>query len=164
MIAFHWPITVITTLTIGGNAISESSNKIAPGWYLDQDIDPELTWNIYLNGFAFTDGAAVALAYEAGYMQPGAAVTPPEIALPEDIEQAVLDWMSYRYKNRPNVTTTQRRSSEGESAQTEIIDAPPNVLSVIERYTRERPSIDRRQEKRQEREARSPYAKQGKKR
>src|ERR1700723_235893 len=47
MIAFHWPVNSIATLSVGGVAITESSDKIAAGWYLDEDIDPERQWNIY---------------------------------------------------------------------------------------------------------------------
>lgn len=162
MIAFHWPIDMVTSLTIGGVTIAASADKIQNGYYLDQDIDPERIWNIYLNGYVFTDGSPIALNYGAGYMQPGS-VGAGEIALPEDIEQAVLDWCAYRYKERPNVGATQRRSVQGESAQTELIDAPPNVLQVIERYKRELPALDRRAEERAERMARPSFRSQGKK-
>ena len=164
MITFHWPIIVITSLAVAGLTISASSDKIANGFYVDEDIDPERIWNVYLNGSAFTDGAAVAIVYEAGYVQPGTAPSPPQIALPEDIEQAVLDWCSYRYKMRPNVGVMTRRSTEGESAQTELIDAPPNVLEVIERYCRTLPSTDRRAEEKEERVQRAvPRYPKGKK-
>lgn len=162
MIAFHWPINAITTLKVAGSAIAMSSDKIANGYYFDADIDPERIWNVYLNGYVFTDGAAVELAYLAGYVQPGGTVGTSEIALPEDIEQAVLDWCGYRYKQRPNVGVTQRRSTEGESAGIEIVDAPPNVLQVIERYTRCFPSIDRRAEEREERATRGAVKMAGK--
>lgn len=151
IIAYHWPITAVTSLKVAGASVPASTDKVAAGFYLDLDIDPERAWNIYLNGSTFADGAAVQIAYSAGYVQPGGEVTPPDIVLPEDIEQAVIDWCAYRYKDRPNVTATQRRSAQGESAQTELLDAPPNVLQVIERYKRELPCLDRRQEERQER-------------
>lgn len=153
MIAFHWPIVSVSSLEIAGSAVTESANKIAPGWYIDSDIDPERIWNLYLIGYCFTDGAAVALDYTAGYTQPGGE---GGIPLPEDIEQAVIDWCTYRYKERPNVGATARRSTEGDSVQTSLIDAPPNVLQVIERYTRELPSIDLRGEQREERLGRNP--------
>jgi hypothetical protein len=54
---------------------------------------------------------------------------------------------------RPNVGATSRRSTEGEASQIELIDAPPNVLEVIDRYTRKFPSIDRRGDEREERMA-----------
>jgi uncharacterized phiE125 gp8 family phage protein len=149
MIVFHWPINAIASLTVAGNALLASADKIAVGYYFDADIDPERIWNIYLNGYTFVDGAAVALDYTAGYVQPGGTVETGEIALPEDIEQAVIDWCAYRYKNRPNVGVTARRTTEGESSQIEQLDAPPNVLQVIERYKRRIPSVDRRYEEQQ---------------
>ena len=69
-----------------------------------------------------------------------------QVCLPSDIEQAVLDWCAYRYKERPNIGATTRRPTEGESVSTELIDASPNVLQVIERYKRALPSLDRRRD------------------
>jgi hypothetical protein len=155
MIAYHWPVISIATLTVGGSAIAASSDKIGNGWYIDEDIDPERIWNVYLNGYTFVDGLAVALDYTAGYVQPGQTVESGQIALPGDIEQAVIDWCTFRYKQRPNVSATQRRSTEGESTESPILDAPPNVLQVIERYKRCFPSIDRRADEREERMQRS---------
>lgn len=161
LIAFHWPIISVTSLAVGGSAITASADKVAAGYYFDLDIDPERNFNLYLNGFCFTDGAAVVLAYKAGYVQPGAPPGTGEIALPGDIEQGVIDWCGYRYKQRPNVATTQRRSTEGEQVGVEVVDAPPNVLEVIERYKRCFPSLDRREEERDERMTRGAKAGKG---
>lgn len=163
MIAYHWPIVTIASLAVGGLAVTQSSDKIANGWYIDQDIDPERQFEIYVNGYCFTDGAAIALGYTAGYVQPGGTPEEDEIALPEDIEQAVIDWCTYRYNERPNVSATERRSTEGESIETPLIDAPPNVISVIARYMRTLPSIDRRAEQREERMQRGGRSQRGKK-
>lgn len=137
MILYHWPINSITTLTVGGVAVSASSDRVAPGYYIDADIDPERIWELYLNGSVFTDGAVIQIAYSAGYA-----------TVPGDIEQAVIDWVVYRYKGRPNVGTSQRRSLEGrglgDTVDVEIVDAPPSTKSVIERYRRKVPSLDRR--------------------
>lgn len=157
MIAYHWPVCAVESLAIGGVTIGASADKIANGYYLDEDIDPERIWNVYLNGYCFTDGAAVSFDYEAGYVQPGESVGTGQFALPEDIEQAVIDWCAYRYKNRPNVGVTARRSVQGESSQPEQLDAPPNVLEVIERYKRCFPSIDRREDEREERMVKPSY-------
>jgi hypothetical protein len=155
LVLFHWPIASIDTLTIGGVTIPKSADKVAAGFYVDQDIDPERVWQIYLNGYTFLDGAAVQAGYSAGYVQPGQGLQGGQIALPADIEQAVIDWIGYRYKGRPNVGVTMRKSSEGESVQPEQVDAPPNVLQVIERYRRELPSVDRRGDDRAERMTRA---------
>ncbi len=151
MVLYHWPIVSVTTLKINGAAVAASADKIVAGYFLDQDIDPERIFSLWLaGGSSFTDGNSVQISYAAGYVQPGASapLTQGQIALPEDIEQAVIDWCAYRYKERPNVSATQRRSVQGESAQTELIDAPPNVLKVIDRYARSFPSLDRRQDER----------------
>ena len=154
MIAWHWPVIAISSLVVGALTITASADKIANGYYLDSDIDPERIWNIYLNGYAFTDRQPVKIAYSAGYVQPGTAPTTGQIALPEDIEQAVLDWCAYRYKERPNVAVTQRRTAQGETEHVELLDAPPNVLQVIQRYMRTLPCLDRRADEREERIAR----------
>jgi hypothetical protein len=146
---YHWPIVAVDLLKVATVAIPASADKIAVGYFFDQDIDPERIFNLYLIGSAFTDAAAVQIDYTAGYVQPGATPTGDEIALPNDIEQAVLDWCGYRYKQRPNVGVTQRRSTEGEQTGLEIVDAPPNVLQVIERYARCIPSVNRRLDERE---------------
>lgn len=143
MIAFHWPITEITSLIVGGVTISASADKIARGYYIDEDIDPERVWNIYLVGSSFTDGAAIRLEYSAGYE-----------TTPADIEQAVIEWSAYRYVGRQSVGVIEQKSTEGESEETQKVDAPENVLSVIDRYARKFPCLDRRQEEREERMAR----------
>jgi hypothetical protein len=142
MTLFHWPINEITTLTIGGTTVAASPDKIQPGYYVDEDIDPERVYQLYLIGQYFTDGAVVQIDYSAGY----------ETA-PEDIEQAVIDWVVYRYKGRPNAGATRRRSSEGEDVDVEQVDAPPTTLAVIDRYKRRLPSVNRRLDEAQQRMA-----------
>lgn len=149
LVLYHWPIVSVDSLKIGTEDLQPSADKVAAGWFLDEDIDPERIFNLWLaGGEYFTDGLPVQISYTAGYAGPSAEPGPTGIPLPGDIEQAVIDWCAYRYKERPNVTATQRRSVQGESAQTELLDAPPNVLKVIERYTRCFPSLDRRQDER----------------
>jgi hypothetical protein len=149
MVLYHWPITEITSLAVGSETIAVSADKVAEGYYIDSDIDPERVWNLWLaGGLSFADGQTIKIAYSAGYVQPGQMPVTGDIMLPEDIEQAVIDWCTYRYKERPNVSATARRSSDGDSEQTPLIDAPPNVLKVIERYKRTMPSLDRRQDER----------------
>jgi hypothetical protein len=151
LVLYHWPIAAVTTLTVGTETIAKSADKIAAGWFLDADIDPERRFDLWLaGGEYFTDGDNVKIAYLAGYVQPGVPVG-EGIALPEDIEQAVIDWCAYRYKERPNVGATNRRAAGGEASQTPLVDTPPNVLQVIERYKRKMPCLHRRDEERQDR-------------
>jgi hypothetical protein len=132
---FHWPITAVSALTIGGATVTASSDKILPGYYFDLDIDPERAFNLYLIGQSFTDGAPVKIQYSAGYA-----------AVPADIKQAVNDWVAYRYKQNPNLGQTQSRSTEGESVQQTQDDAPKTALACIDRYARCIPSVNRRKD------------------
>jgi hypothetical protein len=136
---YHWPITAVETLAIGGVAASASGDKVAPGYYFDDDIDPERAFNLYLNPpGCFTDGAAIQIAYTAGYT-----------AVPYDIAQAVADWVAYRYKQLPNLGAAQRKTTEGETVQQQQLDAPATALACIDRYMRRIPSISRRYDEEQ---------------
>lgn len=132
---FHWPISAVATLTIGGAAVTVSADKVAPGFYFDLDIDPERAYNLYLIGQCFTDAAVVKIGYTAGYA-----------TVPFDIKQAVNDWVAYRFKQNPNLGQTQSRSVEGESIQQTQEDAPKTALACIERYARCIPSVNRRKD------------------
>ncbi|MHB8303353.1 MAG: hypothetical protein ACYDC6_11030 [Acidobacteriaceae bacterium] len=140
MILRHWPITAVSSLTIGGVAIPPSTNQIAPGYYFDENLDPERCFELYLAQMHFTDGAPVVVNFAAGYA-----------TVPGDIEQAVIDWIVYRYKGRPNIGASQRKSMEGrgmgDTVDVEIVDAPPSTQAVIARYKRILPALDRRGER-----------------
>jgi hypothetical protein len=125
-------------LTVGGVAIPVSSDKIAPGYFFDQDIDPERSFNLYLIGQAFTDTAPVKIEYNAGYDD-----------APFDVSQAVAEWVAQRYKQRPNLGTVIQRGAEGESMQQSEAAAPANTLACIERYKRRIPSVSRRYDEEQ---------------
>lgn len=144
MTMYHWPITAIASVTVNSVSIPASPDKVQNGFYYDQDIDPERAWELYLVGSVFTDNKPAVIVYKAGYA-----------TVPGDIEQAVIDWIVYRYKGRPNVGATQRRTAEGETVSVEQVDAPPNVLQVIERYTRKFAPVNRRYEEQQQQGQRS---------
>lgn len=135
---YRWPILAITSLKIAGVAVSASADKMAAGYFIDDDIDPERTFNLYLSGRGFTDGAAIEIAYSAGYD-----------GVPGDINQAVIDWVVYRYKQSPNLGASQRKTVEGESVQQSQDDAPATTKACIERYRRCIPSVSRRRDEEQ---------------
>lgn len=140
MILRHWPITEVSTLSIAGVSVPASTDQIQPGYYFDTNLDPERCFELYLAQMTFSDGAPVVVKFTAGYA-----------TVPGDIEQAVIDWVVYRYKGRPNVGASQRKSMEGrglgDTVEVENIDAPLSTKAVIERYRRKIPSLDRRGER-----------------
>lgn len=123
----HWPVTAISNVTIAGTSIP--SGDI----FFDPTLDPEKTFIVYLTaGYAFTDGAAVSVAYTAGYA-----------AVPTDIAQAVLEWCTLRWKKKAVTGATQVRNIEGERADVDPSAIPPNTQRIIDLYKREWPSYTR---------------------
>lgn len=133
MVLRHWPVNSITTLTINGAAVEESTDQIEAGYYIDTDLDPERRWELYLaGGFSFTDATPIVVTYNAGYT-----------AVPADAAQAVIEWVAYRYKTQQWIGTTSAHV-QGESVQTQIAVMPPTVQAVINRYRRVYPGLDQK--------------------
>jgi len=131
----HWPINTITSITVAGVAIAASPDKVAAGYYIDDELDPERVSQIYLaGGEAFTDAAAVVISYNAGYA-----------TTPGDVEQAVVEWVAYRYRGRPGQGVSSQREAGGEHVTYDReAPMPPTTAAVAERYKRCWPSLDKR--------------------
>lgn len=134
----HKPINAITSVTIAGVAIPASPDKIQAGYYIDSDIDPELVDQLWVNG-GITDGAAVVVVYSAGYA-----------TAPADVSQVVTEWVADRYTDRTGTGKSSQRAAGGEhvSYEHEEDEIPPQVMRVIEKYQRTRPSVDKRKDDR----------------
>lgn len=134
----HWPINTVATLNVGAATIAVSSDKILPGYYFDDGLDPERLNELYLVGSVFTDGAAVKVAYNAGYA-----------TVPADVAQAVVEWVVARYKGRPGAQIASQREAGGEHVTYDReAPMPPTTAAVAERYKRCWPSLDKRNDDR----------------
>jgi hypothetical protein len=134
----HWPVTAITSLTVAGTAIAQSTAATVPGWYIEPNLDPERTNQLYLNNLVFTDLAQVIVNYLAGYE-----------ACPADIAQAVVEWVADRYRGRPADGVSSQRDAGGEHvAYSKELSMPATTAAVVERYRRTWPSLDKRNEDR----------------
>lgn len=134
----HSPINSIASLTVAGTAVQPSPDKIQAGWYIDAELDPEQRDQLYVNG-GLTDTAPVVIVYNAGYATP-----------PGDVAQAVTEWVADRYTDRTSSGKSSQRAAGGEHVSYEHEDdsIPPQVARVIEKYRRERPNLNRRQDDR----------------
>jgi hypothetical protein len=135
----HWPIAEIQSVNISGTAVVESPDKVAAGWYIDDDLDPERRNQLWMaGGSAFMDQASVVLTYTAGYA-----------SAPADVSQAVLEWVVERYKGRPGEGINSQREAGGEHVTYERSDAmPATTAQVVERYKREWPGLNKYREDR----------------
>ena len=128
----HWPVTEVSAVHISGTAVSASPDSVQAGWFLDTNQDPEKAFVLYYAGGYFRDGASVSVIYNAGY-----------VTVPDDIEQAVIEWVVLRYNLGPTSGQTQTRSSEGEHTDFDPDAMPPNTKRVIDAYTRTWPEYGR---------------------
>lgn len=131
----HWPITAISTITVSGTGVASSPDRVASGYYFEDELDPERVNQIYLaGGEVFTDLAPIAIAYTAGYATP-----------PLDVAQAVIDWIAARFRGRPGVAVNSQREAGGEHITYDKEAAmPATTAACAARYTRELPSLDKR--------------------
>lgn len=128
LITRHWPIVAVTSLSVGGVPVPTETSSSA-GWYIDEETDPERRYVVYMtNGGYFTDQAVIQIKYVAGYA-----------TTPQDVQQAVTEWVVYRYTKKMSPAQTQARGVEGERADFEEEAIPPNTQRVIQHYIREFP-------------------------
>ena len=113
----HWPLNSIDEVSIDGSSTD--------GFYIDEDLDPERRWESYLTDAVFPDRSVVEIQYNAGYT-----------AVPRDVEQANIDWVSYRFKARQWIGQASQALYQSLSTHTPETEIPLSVKRVIERYRR----------------------------
>lgn len=115
------PITAVASVSINGVAIPASTGYGVAGYAFDRQ-------SIVLTGYTFTRGLRnVSVTYTAGY-----ASTPPEI------EQAVIDMIALRYRERDRVGY-QSKSLAGETVTFYIGDMPKSTQTILDNWRKVRP-------------------------
>ena len=116
------PVTGVTSLAIDGVNIPASSPPPLGAGYLYDDI------SIYLVGHVFRRGQQnVTISYTAGY-----AATPPEV------EQACIELVALRYKERDRIGQVSKNLA-GEVVAFSQKDMPPSVQTLLDQYLNQVP-------------------------
>jgi len=118
----EWPITAISSLKVSGIVVPASVDGLLNGYAFDDR-------NIYLlpgsNVGVFSEGVRnVEVSYTAGYE-----------AIPEDIEQAAIEYCAKKYKDRARIGLT----SEGMAGQQTSFsqsDLTADTQANLKRYKR----------------------------
>jgi hypothetical protein len=122
----HWPINSIASVTLDGATVSASSDGSADGYYYDATEDPEYRNTLKLINISVVLGRSVVLVnYNAGYS-----------AVPKDAEQAVIEWVAYKYRSKDWIGQTSKSLNTGENAQVMTVRYPDSVAGVVKRYSR----------------------------
>lgn len=116
LLCANYPLTAVSAVVINGQNIPPSASVSVPGYYFD-------AYSIRLRGYSFAAGHGnVEISYTAGY-----ATTPPEI------EQAVIETIALRYKERDRIGHTSK-SVGGETVSFTIADFSPSVRTILNNY------------------------------
>lgn len=111
------PVSAVASVRIDGTLIPARPSVTSAGYSFDDML-------LYLDGYAFTRGNQnVQLQYTAGFA-----------ATPADLEQAVLEIIGHKYKERTRI------GEQSKVLNNETVaffrDVPPDSLRVIDRYMR----------------------------
>lgn len=111
-----WPVTAVASVTVDGRPIPAASDFHSPGYRFDDNA-------VVLQGYLFTRGRRnVALAYTAGYA-----------AIPAEIEQACIDLVALRFKERDRIGH-QSKSLAGETVTFFIGELSPSARAALAQY------------------------------
>lgn len=116
MMFADFPVTVVASVVVDGRPIPASLDALSPGYRFDDT-------SLILTGYAFTKGMSnVQLSYTAGYA-----------SAPLEIEQACIELISLRYKERDRIGF-QSKSLAGETVTFFIKDMPDSVRTILNNY------------------------------
>lgn len=146
----EWPINSVSSVTVDTISIQASPDGVQPGFTFDKSGNPEGQNTVYLVGGAqgfmignsglqptfagasiFTQGFNnVTVVYNAGYA-----------AIPPGVNQAVVEWVSYRYRQRQWIGQVSKHMQMGETITFQNVAMPLQVASVVKRYLRRVPIL-----------------------
>lgn len=116
MVFADYPVTAVSAVVIDGRSIPASPDVFTPGYYFNEI-------EVCLRGYVFTKGQGnVSLSYTAGYAE-----TPPAL------EQAVIETVSLRYRERDRIGHASK-SIQGETVAFTITDFPKPAQTILNNY------------------------------
>lgn len=116
-IAFpNYPVTAVASVTINGMVVPARSSPLALGYVFSSTM-------LSLTGFAFTRGFGnIVVAYTAGFA-----------AVPADLEQACIELIAFKYRERDRIGH-QSKTLGGETVAFYIGDVPKPVRTILDTY------------------------------
>lgn len=117
MMFADYPVTEVTSVKVNGKPILPCPDFSSPGYRFNGT-------SITLIGYIFNQGVQnIELSYKAGFA-----------TVPLDIEQAVIELVALRYKERDRIGQQSKNMANGETVTYMIKDFPDDVLSLLKNY------------------------------
>ena len=116
MFLSEYPVTAVSSVTVGAISIPASTGYGSAGYLFDDR-------GVTLTGYRFDrDIKNVTINYTAGYA-----------TVPLELEQACIELISLRYRERDRIGHTSK-SIQGETTAFMVKDMPPSVLTILNNY------------------------------
>jgi hypothetical protein len=114
------PVTAVTSLKIQGQVIPQSSDGVTiPGYDFDR-------YSVFLIGYVFYDGIQnIAVSYTAGYA-----------TVPYDVEEAVVEFVSDRYRLKGRIGEKSKSLPQGGSVSYDTAYMSDKVKGSLSNYKR----------------------------
>jgi hypothetical protein len=126
----NWPVSAVTSLAIDGMAIPPAPPSAPSGASLPGYLVTDRGMALALIGYSFTEGFQnVAVGYTAGY-----AATPPEI------EQAVIELVALRYRERERVGEVSKSAGGQMTVSYSQQDMADGTKAALEPYRKVHPA------------------------
>jgi hypothetical protein len=117
MMFADYPVTSVSSVKINGKEIPPTNDFVSPGYRFS-------SMAITLNGYVFEKGVQnIELVYTAGYE-----------VIPQDIEQATIELVALRYKERDRIGQQSKNMANGETVTYMVKDFPPDVATLLKNY------------------------------
>lgn len=118
----NFPVTAVASVTIDGVSIPISSGPLDNGFFFD-------AWGVGVRGCQFNRGRQnVTITYTAGYA-----------TIPADIEQACIDLVAMKFREKDRVGVRSHSVGPGGSTVYITMAMPDSVKAVLSNYIRRIP-------------------------
>ena len=126
LILNQFPVTAVTSLSIGGVVIPASTGPTVYGYtfdesglYLINGNFPQVNWLTTFNNVFGMRSQNVAVVYEAGYA-----------AVPEALNQACIDFVAYKYVERGRIGYKSQNISVTGQGSSYLTDGLPDMVKA----------------------------------
>lgn len=112
----NYPVTAVASVTVDLTAIPPAPSVIAGGYLFTPSM-------LTIQGYLVPRGSLLTVQYTAGYS-----------AIPPDIEQACIELVVYRYKERDRMGVTTTNMNGVQTASYRVSDMLPETKTLLMQY------------------------------
>ncbi len=140
-----YPIQSVTSVTVNGRTIPQSTDYVQPGWVIDTSGEQESVAIVGGSGARYGSGESLGgyvpiggpvYSFSRGIMNVAITYTAGYATTPEDLQQALVEYVATIYRSKAWIGQLQQsQPNAGQTTYTQPkIEMPLESLSIINRY------------------------------